>query len=79
MVTVYDLEGNAHEMAGVDARECCAEMGWTMTPGTFDLADTIEDKFHGMTNAELKGWLDKNGREYPALAKKADLLALCRA
>jgi len=29
-VTVYDLEGKPHEMESVDAKECCAEMGWTV-------------------------------------------------
>lgn len=27
--TIYDLQGQAHEMETVDARECVAEMGWT--------------------------------------------------
>lgn len=28
--TIYDLEGKAHEMETVDARECVAEMGWSL-------------------------------------------------
>jgi DNA-binding transcriptional regulator LsrR (DeoR family) len=31
IIKVYDLEGNEHEKESVDARECCAEMGWSLT------------------------------------------------
>jgi hypothetical protein len=29
-MTVYDKEGIEHEKAGVDARECVANLGWTL-------------------------------------------------
>jgi hypothetical protein len=27
---VYDLDGKEHEMESIDARECAAEMGWSL-------------------------------------------------
>jgi membrane protein involved in colicin uptake len=32
IVKVYDLKGNEHEKESVDARECVAEMGWSLMP-----------------------------------------------
>jgi len=32
LIKVYDTEGVEHDMESVDARECCAEMGWSLTP-----------------------------------------------
>jgi len=32
LVKVYDLLNAEHEMESVDAKECVAEMGWTMAP-----------------------------------------------
>jgi hypothetical protein len=32
LVKVYDLDGIEHEKESVDARECCREMGWSLTP-----------------------------------------------
>jgi hypothetical protein len=40
---VYDLEGNEHEKDSVDARECCAEMGWSLTAPVVELP-VVEEK-----------------------------------
>lgn len=44
--TVYDLDGNAHEMEAVDARECVDEMGWIMNPPMVsdETAVVVEDE-----------------------------------
>lgn len=78
MPTVYDLNGDPHEKDPVDCRECCQEMGWSMTPPEVT-GDGGGDEFGGMTVAQLKDYLNGYEVDYPANAKKADLLALCRA
>ena len=40
-MTVYDLDGNAHEMADIDARECVAVMGWQTTAAVVDEVEEI--------------------------------------
>ena len=32
LISCYDLDGVEHKKEGVDARECCAVMGWTLHP-----------------------------------------------
>jgi hypothetical protein len=45
---VYDLEGNEHEMEPVDARECCVEMGWSLTaPVVVEAHVVVEEKKKG--------------------------------
>ena len=36
MITVYDLDGVAHEKHPVDAKECIAILGWTTEPKAED-------------------------------------------
>lgn len=82
MPIVYDLDGNPHEKLAIDCRECCQEMGWSMTaPGDTPPPDddVIADQFSVMSVAELRGWLDEHNRPYPSPCKKADLQAICRA
>lgn len=56
--TVYDLDGVAHEMETVDARECCQEMGWSMTPPEPD------QETGGITREAMKTFLQVNGVEF---------------
>lgn len=81
LVKVYDLDGQEHEKESVDARECVKFMGWSLTPpGEPEppKEEEIKDRFSDMSVAELKGWLDQNNKPYPNLARKSDLLTLCR-
>lgn len=32
LISCYDLDGKEHKKEGVDARECCRIMGWTLHP-----------------------------------------------
>ena len=81
LVKVYDLDGQEFEKESVDARECVRIMGWSLTPpGEPQPPEPAEvkDRFADMSVAELKGWLDQNNKPYPNLARKSDLLTLCR-
>ena len=42
LIKVYDLDGQEHEKESVDARECCAVLGWTMEPQEPAIAEPIE-------------------------------------
>lgn len=66
--TVYDLENVAHEMETVDARECCQEMGWSMTP--------IPE---GPTREAMKSFLTANGVAFQANIKGDKLAELYAA
>lgn len=69
--TVYDLEGQPHEKETVDARECCQEMGWSMTP-----PETQENAHGEPTREAMKTFLDVHGVTYPkniSLQKLTDL------
>ena len=59
-VVVYDLEGQPHEKESVDSRECCQEMGWSMTP-----PETQENTPGEPTREAMKTFLDVNGVTYP--------------
>jgi hypothetical protein len=81
LVKVYDLDGIEHEKESVDARECCREMGWSLTPPGEPQPpepEEVKDRFADMSVAELKGWLDQNNKPYPNLVRKSELLTLCR-
>ena len=79
LVKVYDLDGHEFEKEPVDARECVKIMGWSLTPpGEPEPPEEVKDRFSDMSVAELKGWLDQNNKPYPNLARKSDLLTLCR-
>lgn len=51
LVTCYDTDGNPHEKEPVDARECVAQCGYSMTPPKVGI-QSLPD---GSLSAELHG------------------------
>lgn len=70
----YDTDGNEHNRASVDARECVKQLGWTLEPPKAD----IEDEFSAFNINKLKDFLTMHEVEFKSNASKASLLDLCR-
>lgn len=79
LVKVYDPQNVEHEMESVDARECCNEMGWTLTPQ--EPSDPIEavepaDAKAVPTRDEMKAFLTEKGIQFANNIKGSDLAAM---
>lgn len=71
--TIYDLDGNSHEMETVDARECVAEMGWTYEQEPEGKSES------GPTREAMKSFLTANSVTFPANIKSEKLVELYAA
>ena len=71
--TIYDLDGQGHEMETVDARECVAEMGWSYEQ------EPEEKSESGPTREAMKSFLTTCGVTFPANIKGDKLAELYAA